>query len=495
MPDFTKSELLRFFLVAILGGLFLAQYCNTSTSSCLLVGIIVLFAAIVWRNFWIALFATFLLSANYAHIIISFQENEDELVFYHQQTVDLEGVVTSFPDTREKNTRVFVTTKKGRLLLIVPPLTEVHYGDKIFFTGILERPRNFDNFDYQKYLRRFNVQTIVRNLKQFEIRDKSSGGNILLRWAENVRNILATNLETSIPSPHSSVAMGILLGVKSELPSGVQTDFKNSGLQHLLVVSGFNVTILMVFLSLLLKKFGRRIVFVGTSLSLLFFVAMTGADPPIIRAAIMGTLVGWAVTSGRFSDARNIFLFSIVLMGAWNPLVVQTDIGFFLSSMATLGIILGTPLLEKALFWIPNCLHIRTLLSVTLAAQIAVFPILGIYFGEFPFIGIFSNLVAEPLVPLGMLFSFASSLLGTLPDIVAQILGIPAFVIIETLLLIAQIFGKIPPIPISTTVSFWGLVLILSFFLWGTFSRPFAKKFLTPSKLLDFSCENGKNAA
>jgi competence protein ComEC len=478
-PHFTKSEILRIFLVIILLGLFVSPFLKEFGIVSVLIGIIILLAAILWKNVWWAFLAVLFLSVGYAHIFSLFHEKNDTLKTFHGQILHIDGVVSNFPDTREKNVRVFVKTEKGTLLFIAPPTTKLHYGDSISFTGTLERPRNFDDFDYRKYLRRFNVETIVRNPQIREIKHSFSGGNRVLRWAENIRNFLAQNLESSLPIPHSSIGMGILLGVKNQLPEAVQTDFKRSGLQHLLVVSGFNVTILIVFLSFLLKKFGKRVVFGGTSIALIFFVAMTGAEPPIIRAALMGTLVGWAATSGQFSDVRNVFLLSIVLMGIWNPLVVQSDIGFFLSSAATLGIILGVPLLSKVLSPIPNIWHIRTLLSVTLSAQIAVFPILGVYFGEFPVAGILANLFAEPLVPLGMLFSFMSSIAGILPESIAQMVGIPAFILLELLLSIAQIFGKISPVPLTPTISMAGMGILFLFFLWGIFSRSFSKKFLT----------------
>jgi competence protein ComEC len=191
-------------------------------------------------------------------------------------------------------------------------------------------------------------------------------------------------------------------------------------------------------------------------LALLFFVAMTGAEAPVLRAAIMGGIVAWAAYMGRFSDARNLVFLSMVLIGIAQPRIVQTDIGFFLSSIATLGIVLGTPVMERVLGWVPNRFELRTMLAVTLSAQIAVFPILGLYFGNFPLIGVLSNLFAEPIIPLSMVFSFGSSILGILPETIARILGIPGFILIEFLLQVAwsrSLFRE--QLPMFPSSSFW----------------------------------------
>ncbi len=487
IPILTKSEKLRLVLIVSFIGLFFGQK-DGSMQIFLLLGTIIFFLSIIWKNFWLGLVAAFLLSTSFSVWRITTDLQNDELSQNHTEIQEITGFVSSFPDQREKNNRAIITTKQGKLLLVVTPLTELHYGDELKFTGKLTRPRNFQDFDYQEYLRRFGVQTIVRYPSKLEILSTRTQGNWLLRVAAKTRQTLSKNLERALPLPHNKIAMGILLGVKNELPPTTKKEFTSSGLQHLLVVSGFNVTIIIIFISLFLRKWGRRAVFVGSILALIFFVAMTGLEAPVLRASLMGSIVAWSVALGKFSDVRNLIFFSMVVIGLFSPRLIQTDVGFFLSTLATLGIIFGVPVFEKISAQIPNKLGIKTLLIVTLSAQIAVLPILGLYFGSFPVVGLLSNLLAEPLIPLNMLFSFIVTLTGLLPEFVATIIAIPAFIGLEILLQIAHVFGQIDPLPVSKLMGNISLVIVISFFLWASLSRTFAQKFL-----IDFSKQKLKN--
>jgi len=501
----TKPEKLRLVLLMIFAGIFFGKIISPSWGNILfLLGGMGILGAIIWRNIFIGLISALLFAGVYSSWRMNYQFSNDALPLYHGQEVTLEGVVTSFPDIREKKTLVYVESEhmtrpeekniRGKLLLHVPKENTVHYGDLLKITGKITSPRNFDvfdyhhvlpslarkgkqtfpslaSFDYQEYLKRFGIQTLLEHPKQIVVLEPQTRGNWFFRKAEKRRNLLAQNLSSSLPEPHSLIAMGILLGVKNELPAWAQEDFKAAGLQHLLVVSGFNVAVVIFLVTFLLRHFGRRIVFIGSLLAVLFFVAMTGGEAPVVRAALMGSITGWAVAMGRQSEARNLVFLSAVLIGLWNPRIVLSDTGFWLSATATLGIILGTPLLEKWLSCIPKNFGFRTMLSVTIAAQLSVFPILALTFGTFPYAGFISNLIAEPIIPIGMGFSFLSSLFGALPEVFAKIISLPAFFLLEALLFIARFFGQIPPLLIPRFLGYAGLVIVLSFFLWGSFSR------------------------
>jgi competence protein ComEC len=490
MFSLSPSEKLRGLLVLIFAGLFFGQFEGGGTVF-LLCGTVGGMLAIIWNKYWIWGLCAICLSVSYGQWRNDFDFRHDTLSTRVNETIELKGTVVSFPDQREKNIRSIIKTPEGRLLLIAGTETTFHYGDRIEVKGVVTKPRSFIGFDYEKHLRRFGVQTLIRNPLSVTLLE-GRGGSLFLKGAEQTRLFFARNLERSLPAPHSTIAMGVLLGVKNELPEFLQNDFKRSGLQHLLVVSGFNVTVILLFITFSLGRFGRPVAFGGSVLALLFFVAMTGAEAPVLRAAIMGGIVAWAAYMGRFSDARNLVFLSMVLIGIAQPRIVQTDIGFFLSSIATLGIVLGTPVMERVLGWVPNRFELRTMLAVTLSAQIAVFPILGLYFGNFPLIGVLSNLFAEPIIPLSMVFSFGSSILGILPETIARILGIPGFILIEFLLQVAHFFGRVEPFPISRTVANVSLVLVLGFFGWASFSRWFARTFFEKGKELG-SCEELKN--
>lgn len=435
----------------------------------------------------------FLLGNSYGQFRGYFDLRNDELSQYYNQEISMVGVVDNFPDIRAKNNRVFlriieinkpnnpsvnISKNLGKILLVYSSTSKIDYGDIIEITGKLQPPKQFDGFDYPQYLKRFGVQSIIRTANKMNLVSSKNGGNYFIYRAKKFRNYLSQNLETHLPSPHNQIAMGILLGVKKELPKSVSQDFKNSGLQHILVVSGFNVTILMVFITLLLRRFGRVMVFMGGTISILFFLLMVGLDPPVLRATIFGVIVGWAIVSGRFSDSRNLLFLTAVVLAIYSPKMIQGDVGFFLSFFATLGIILGIPIGNWFFDFITEQFEIRSIISVIVSAQISVFPILGLTFGTFPVIGFFANLFVEPLIPLAMFFSFCSTLVPSSLEVLGNIVAIPAQICLDIILFLAHLFGQFSPLLVPKNVAIISLVLILFFFVWGSFSRTYQRKFL-----------------
>ncbi len=485
-PALSPSEKLRIvfavFLIGLWGGSFLPL---TLLSLVLLFSVIFFLIAWQWKWFSALVGGIFLVALFYGAWDPFHNENNHILPQLYGETLEMTGTVVSFPDRREKSVRAYVSVKlpevktNEKILLVLSPSYDIAYGDIISFSGKLQQPRNMKDFDYKKYLERFDVHTIVSRPKSFRILFQKTGGNMVMRWADKVRSRLATNLGNNLPQTHQTMAMGILLGIKHGFSPVLSTAFRNSGLQHILVVSGFNVTVILVFVSILFRRMlGGPLTFVISLFFLIFFVAMTGAEPPILRAAVMGAVVGWAATMGRLAEARNILLLSAAILALFQPKMIQEDLSFALSFVATMGIILGTPVLERCLSFITHRFALRTLLSTTLAAQLAVFPLLGFSFGTFPWIGIVSNLLVEPLIPWTMLFSFVTSVLGFLPGFIGDIISIPSFILLEIVISIASFFGQVQPMIIPHFVSYFGFVFVFGFFVWGNVSRSFTHTFL-----------------
>ena len=493
----TKSEKLRIFLVAFLVGIFVSKFdFGMEPKIFLLFSIGVLGLAFWFRQILLGLLAVFLGAILYAEVRDFLDFRADRLPNFYGQRAMISGFVSSFPEQRGAEVRFFVSAEsvngqqtRSRVLVILPKGDKIFYGDGVKISGTIQQPRKFRDFDYLAFLKRFGSQSVVREPTKFEIICRRCSNSFWARFgmmkAESFRNHFAQNLQNALPAPHSEIAMGVLLGVKNQLPEFVSTDFKNSGLAHLLVVSGFNVTILMAVVVFLLRRMGERIAFVGAGVSLIFFVAVAGAEAPILRAAIMGAVAGFGASTGRFGESRNLLFLAAFIIAIFNPQVVHSDVSFWLSGAATFGIILGMSPLWRILnrMKVPQIFGIRMILSLTISAQIAVLPLLGLHFGYFPLAGFFANVLAEPLVPLAMGFSALSAAAGFLPDFLARIFSIPAFGVLEVLLQIARFFGSFPPIFMSPLIGKTLTALLVGLFFWGTFSRKFSKKFLENSEI------------
>ena len=478
LSDLRPSEQLRVGLLCFLCGIFLSV--GTYFPLCVLIGFLFIAVTIFLKKRGIIFLGIIFLAASWSAWRSEFDFRNDMLVFHGGQEILLIGKIRTPPDVREDSVRAFVESDKGNFLLILPHTETIRYGDEVSLYGKITKPRSFADFDYLRYLRRWGAQTIIKNPEQFKI--LSSGrGNTIVRWAQTVRNFFEKNVRRALPEPHATVAVGVLLGVKSSLPEWTQNDFKNSGLQHLLVVSGSNVAIVVSLTALLLVRFGRWAVFLGSLFSLCFFVLLVGMDAPVLRAAVMGGVVGIAAALGRFSDARTLLLLSACIIGFLQPTIVRDDVGFHLSFLATGGIVLGTPIILHylSLFSTKKWWNVLSLiLAVSLAAQIAVLPVLGHSFGVFPVSGVIANIFAEPLVPIAMGAGAVLAFLGWLPLLIVRLLALPAFLAIEGLLFVAYVFGQIPPLVIPEWMIMLSALVIGGFLVWGLLSRSFAERWL-----------------
>lgn len=471
---------LRWLLIVILIGLWSGAYWPFPFSISVFVLTSILLVYYWWPRFWVGLCFIGLISSAYGQFQPFFISSSDSLTRWHQQTVALTGTIRGWPEQKNQTQVALVDVDRisdqsahGRLRLRWSGEEVLTYGQQVAVTGKLTTPRSFADFDYPKYLRRFGVQTLMDRPTKLEIISHKTW------WKPAVatRQWFEKNLHQNLPSPQQELAAGVLIGTKSALPEPSQTYFKTAGLQHLIVVSGSNVAILIFCLSWLFRRLGPH---ANTGLSLFFlaiFVFITGAEPPVLRAGIFGLIMILTQNYGRQVDIRNLLLLAAVCMGLFNPLIVQSDLSFWLSFMATAGIILGWPIYQYYTQLWPVWEPLRLLFGVSLVAQLAVFPLLIATFEVFPWVGLVTNLLAEPLVPLTMATSLVAGVSGIFPGIIAQILALPALVSTSALNLIAHLFGPWPGLVLP---SLFGKILLWIWSigaLWALFSNYYQKKF------------------
>jgi competence protein ComEC len=332
------------------------------------------------------------------------------------------------------------------LLAVAPRTTEVALGDHVTVTGVLLTPEPFadDNgrtFRYDKYLERDGVRFIM-NFAFVNVESPAPWYSLPAALAR-VKHAFLNGINATLPEPHSSLAGGIVIGGKSGLGNELKDDFVKSGLVQIIVLSGYNVMIVAewVMAALALTKLPRRWSALAGAVSLLLFVGIAGATATAIRAALMALIALYARATGRTYAAGRALLFVVLLMLVWNPLYLVFDPGFGLSVVATAGLIWLAPLIEtilskwKSLFW-------KNAVATTLAAQVAVLPLLLYDTGNLSLVSVPANLLIMPFVPLAMLFSaiagFAGMLFSTIAPTLGIIIAFPAYVANAYLIFIAH---------------------------------------------------------
>lgn len=340
--------------------------------------------------------------------------------------------VIGIPETREKSIKVLVVpilsfgdsadfnflNRSGKAIIYFKKsdaAAALLPGDTIFINaslGQIEGPSNPDEFDYASFMKQRGVyyQVYLSDV-DWVLYGKGSG------W-ENKLGLIQTYLlkelrKLSADMGEERILEALLLGYKGDLTSAQKEAFSVTGAMHVLAVSGLHVGIIYLLLQALLfsKIYGERfkwIRFIFLITGLWLYALVTGLSASVTRAVAMFSFVAFATISNRSGGVFNAILTSGLLLLTVNPSLLN-DLGFQLSYLALLGIVLLQPYISK--WWEPKYWLFKQLWSITsvsLAAQVATFPLGLYYFHQFPVYFLLSNIVVLPLatiiLPIGILY-------------------------------------------------------------------------------------------
>ncbi|MFZ3301197.1 MAG: ComEC/Rec2 family competence protein [Microgenomates group bacterium] len=279
------------------------------------------------------------------------------------------------------------------LKVYLPKYPEVSYGDIVAVTGTVNGGK-------------------LKNPKLEKILEDKN-------WIYSFREKIIKFYKNTLPEPYSSLVAGIVLGSK-QMPQEFWEKLKATGTAHVVVASGTNVTMVATFLiSSLTFYFKRRTAVFMSIAGIFFYVILSGFDAPIVRAAIMGSIVFLGQEKGRVVNTWRILIYSAVLMLLIKPDWIN-DLGFLLSFVATMSLIIFQKRINDKLMYIPTFL--REGLSTSLAAQIGVFPIIFVTFGQFNILSPIINALILWTIPYIMIFGSVSGVVGQIVPIFGRLL-------------------------------------------------------------------------
>lgn len=375
------------------------------------------------------------------------------------ETVKVEAVVVDEPDNRENNTRLTVQLKnifldkektkiKSKVKIVTDLYPQYEYGDRILMEGKLAKPKNFTNnetgkeFDYVVYLWKDDIFYQMYYPK-IEVVAKGEG-NFIKEKLFAFKRAFLNKISRTIPEPASSLLGGLVVGAKQSLGEKLLDDFRAVGIVHIVVLSGYNVTIvaeaLMRFFSFLPRVLS---LWLGSG-SIVLFAIMTGAGATIVRASIMALLVILARATGRTNEILRALFTAGFLMVLFNPKILIFDISFQLSFLATLGLILFPPFLEKYFRFVPTRFQLREFALATVSTQIFVLPLLLYKMGQLSLVALPVNLLVLMFVPLTMLFGFLAGMVGFLNITLSLPFAFLTYGLLAYELKIVEIFSALP---------------------------------------------------
>jgi competence protein ComEC len=262
--------------------------------------------------------------------------------------------------------------------------------------------------------------------------------------AGQVRDAFAEKVRSVIPEPQASLGNGYLLGQRRALPPELDEALQIAGLTHIVVASGYNLTILVRFARRLFVKISKYLAALTAGSMIVGFMAITGLSPSMSRAGLVAGLSLLAWYYGRKFHSLILLPFAAAITLLINPSFGWNDLGWQLSFAAFAGVMILAPLLQAYFFGDKKPGVIRQILGETIAAWLATLPILLVVFGTISNVAIVANLLILPLVPLAMILVFLSGILAFFMPILAAIVAFPTTIILGYMTSIAHFFADLP---------------------------------------------------
>ena len=350
------------------------------------------------------------------------------------------GIVqlTNDPENSGTFTSVPVRTSSGRLRMVASgvlagKIRSLSAGDRLEVTG---RTSALAHLEPSRHLRgTLVVGSVGQPLQRTP----------LIAAIEALRSSISHGAAV-LSDRQRPLYLGFVLGDDRGSSPVVDADLEASGLGHLTVVSGENLTFLLLVFSPLLARIGFRRRFLMAFIILVMFAAVTRFEPSILRATAMACVLAVTVRLGRPASPLRILSLAVIVIVLLDPLIVWS-LGFRLSLAATTGIVLLARPISRRL---PGPRRFALAVAVPVAAQLGVAPIAIPALGAQPLLGVPANVLVEPAAALVMMWGCTAGLLaGFVGTQVAWMLHRPTALALDWVVAVARFIGDLPPLRVG----------------------------------------------
>ncbi len=443
-----------------------------------------------------------LISSIISNSIILIKNQKYKTLYKNIQEVKLVGTIISNKKEKEykdiynikieelNNSKRYKNTK---LLIKVDKKIKksLKYGTRITLKGQFVEPnekRNYGGFNYKEYLKTKEIYGLVDVEEIYKI-ENDKNNNIIYLFKEISLNLTNT-IDKMLNKEQASILKGLILGDTTNIEENIYEKFQISNMSHLLAVSGMHISYIILGINTILKKrIGKRKTKVTIIILLIFYMMICGISPSMFRATVMGILVTLSDLLYRKNDIWTSISFSLLILLIYNPFLIK-HVGLQLSYLGTIGIILFYKNIFEALKNIKSkdnkikfnkkrillISKIKEILSVTLAVQIIILPII-IY--QFNFIGIYfiltsiiTSIIVAPIIFLSIISIILYLLINPLGTIGCLFLQ----VLINILIKITD-FSNLPyskiyiPTPQICIIVFYYITIFLSNYIYSIYRK------------------------
>lgn len=263
-------------------------------------------------------------------------------------------------------------------------------------------------------------------------------------WLNELRRKFAAGMQSALPEPAASFGMGLLIGQRSTLPKTTAEELKRAGLTHVIAVSGYNLTIIVMACRRFLAKHSKFQATFACLALIGVFLLLTGSNPPIVRAAIISLLSIGAWYYGRTIKPLVLLLLAAAITVIANPVYLWSSVSWWLSFLAFFGVLVLAPLIAKRLLGNKEPGALAGIVIESACATVVVLPYLLFIFGEASLVSLPANLLVVPLIPFAMLFGAIAGIAGMLLPAAAGWFAWPAAIVMTFMLDAASLLSRVP---------------------------------------------------
>lgn len=292
-------------------------------------------------------------------------------------------------------------------------------------------------------------------------------------WVDAQRRNFAAGMQSALPEPLASFGLGLLIGQRSTLPESVNDELRQVGLTHIIAVSGYNLTVIVLACRRLLagrSKFQATAACIGL---ILLFLLLTGSSPPIVRASVISVLGIAAWYYGREIKPLVLLLVGAAITVMANPLYLWGNVSWYLSFLAFFGVLVLAPLITKRFMGKREPKMLVSILLESACASVLVLPYVLYVFGQTSLISLVANVLVVPLIPVAMVCGLVAGLAGMVVPALAGWFAWPANMLLTYMLDIASLLSRLPhafveniAFPLPAMLASYGAIGFVTFILW-----------------------------
>lgn len=446
------------FCIIFMGGIFIASFLNLwflpflfLISGLILIGIWFKKALILGFCFIVLGLSVFYFNFYYSNL------KQNNFVF--DVDTSFTSIICKDPQMDYDKQKIVVCVDNNKIIVSTNVFPEYDYGDKIQIKGKIKKPGMIESFDYEGYLLKDGI-TAYMSFPQIKLIEKDQG-NILMSTILSFKKRMRGEIEKQLTLDKEAILEATILGDTMKMSDDLKQKLSLSGLSHAIAISGAHIVLFagIIMELLFLIGFWKREALIISIFFIFFYVVFVGAPASALRSGFMIGLIYFAqILERNTSNLRILFLAGLIIL-FFNPLLLKYDLGFQLSFLATLGIIVTGPIFN---YWLKDIRikWLREVLSMTISAQIFVLPILVLNFGYFSLISLISNILVFAVLPFIMILGIAFPLFGLFSSFLSWLLAIVLSVFLSYLILIIDVSAKVPFAKIEIPIIIFFLIYI-----------------------------------